>query len=341
MSAILATVRAETFKLLRKRRIYVLAFLYWVLLPAVALLVGRLLYTNLREFEREGLPVADLLQSLFSAHGLATVALTGPAYMSPTAYIVGVVLLAALFIGEERGQNMWKTVLVIQPYRPAVMTGKLVVTMGALLALMLGAFLSAIVFGTIGTSFLPTDLSGDWLGLLGLYLWQWAHLLAAVLLAFLLVVRRLTGKRRFVTLTGTTQRSRMATSLGGTRPRALNAHGSEGGEQLFAADVDRVVGAAAGGDGDEQVLDRQVVVAQFLLQGGRLVEHGGEIAAERGVGPTVGLGQAGDDVFPGWVRFLIQPLGGLDEVQGEAMHGCQLETGVLAPGAHSGAAELR
>ena len=187
MSAILATVRAETFKLLRKRRIYVLAFLYWVLLPAVALLVGRLLYTNLREFEREGLPVADLLQSLFSAHGLATVALTGPAYMSPTAYIVGVVLLAALFIGEERGQNMWKTVLVIQPYRPAVMTGKLVVTMGALLALMLGAFLSAIVFGTIGTSFLPTDLSGDWLGLLGLYLWQWAHLLAAVLLAFLLV----------------------------------------------------------------------------------------------------------------------------------------------------------
>jgi ABC-type transport system involved in multi-copper enzyme maturation permease subunit len=187
VSALVATVRAETFKLLRKRRVYVLAFLYWVVLPAIGLIVGRLLYTNLREFEREGLPVNDLLQSLFSAHGLATVALTGPAYMSPTPYIIAVVLLAALFIGEERGQNMWKTVLVVQPDRPAVLTGKLVVAMGALLALMLGAFLSAILFGTVGMSFLPTDLSGDWLGLLGLYLWQWAHLLAPVLLAFLLI----------------------------------------------------------------------------------------------------------------------------------------------------------
>lgn len=187
MSALVATVRAETFKLLRKRRVYVLAFLYWVVLPALALLVGRLLYTNLREFEREGLPVVDLLQSLFSAHGLATLALTGPAYMSPTPYIVAVALLAALFIGEERGQNMWKTVLVVQPDRTAVLTGKLVVTMGALLALMLGALLSAIVFGTLGMAFLPTDLSGDWLGLLGLYLWQWTHLIAPVTLAFLLV----------------------------------------------------------------------------------------------------------------------------------------------------------
>lgn len=187
MSAILATVRAETFKLLRKRRIYVLAFLYWVLLPAVALLVGRLLYTNLREFEREGLPVADLLQSLFSAHGLATVALTGPAYMSPTAYIVGVVLLAALFIGEERGQNMWKTVLVVQPDRLAVLGGKLIVAMGAIGALMLGAVLSALVFGAVGTLFLPTDFSGTWGNVLGLYALQWALTLAPVALAFLLV----------------------------------------------------------------------------------------------------------------------------------------------------------
>ncbi len=187
MSAVLATVRAETFKLLRKRRIYVLAFLYWLLLPAIALLVGRLLFTNLKEFEREGLPVTDLVQSLFSPHGLASIALAGPAYMSPTAYIFGVVLLAALFMGEERGQNMWKTVLVVQPDRTAVLTGKVVVAMGALLALMLGAFVSSILFGTLGMAFLPTDLSGDWLGLLALYLWQWAHLLAAVLLAFLLV----------------------------------------------------------------------------------------------------------------------------------------------------------
>ncbi len=188
MSAVLDVVRAEVFKTLRKRRVYVLAALYWVLLPALALLVGRLIYVNTRgTFVEEGVPLADLMQALFSPHGLATIALTGPAYASPTPYIIGVALLAALFIGEERGQNMWKTVLVVQPNRSAVLTGKLIVTMGTLLVLMVGAFLSAILFGTIGTSFLPTNLSGDWGGLLGLYLWQWAHLLAPTLLAFLLV----------------------------------------------------------------------------------------------------------------------------------------------------------
>src|SRR5690606_1171515 len=176
VSAVLDVVRAEVFKTLRKRRVYVLAALYWVLLPALALLVGRLIYVNTRgTFVEEGVPLADLMQALFSPHGLATIALTGPAYASPTPYIIGVALLAALFIGEERGQNMWKTVLVVQPNRSAVLTGKLIVTMGTLLVLMVGAFLSAILFGTIGTSFLPTNLSGDWGGLLGLYPWQWAH----------------------------------------------------------------------------------------------------------------------------------------------------------------------
>lgn len=188
MSAAFDVVRAEVFKTLRKRRVYVLAGLYWILLPALALLVGRLIYVNTHgSFVEEGVPLAELMQSLFSPHGLATIALTGPAYASPTPYIIAVALLAALFIGEERGQNMWKTVLVVQPNRSAVLTGKLIVTMGTLLALMLGAFVSAILFGTIGSAFLPTDLSGDWSGLLVLYLWQWAHLLAPVLLAFLLI----------------------------------------------------------------------------------------------------------------------------------------------------------
>ncbi len=188
MNAVLAVVRAETFKTLRKRRVYVLAALYWVLLPALALLVGRLIYVNTQgSFVEEGVPLAELMQSLFSAHGLATISLTGPAYASPTPYIIAVALLAALFIGEERGQNMWKTVLVVQPNRASVLVGKIIVTMGTLLVLMLGAFLSAILFGTLGSAFLPTDLSGDWGGLLGLYMWQWAHLLAPVLLAFLLV----------------------------------------------------------------------------------------------------------------------------------------------------------
>src|SRR5690606_24983157 len=188
VSSVFDVVRAETLQALRQRRVYALAALYRVLLPALALLVGRLIYVNTRgTFVEEGVPLADLMQSLFSSHGLATIALTGPAYASPTPYIIAVALMAALFIGEERGQNMWKTVLVVQPSRSAVLTGKLIVTMGTLLVLMLGAFLTAILFGTIGTVFVPTNLSGDWGGLLGLYLWQWAHLLAPVLLAFLLI----------------------------------------------------------------------------------------------------------------------------------------------------------
>lgn len=181
-------VAAETFKLLRKRRLYVLAALYWVVLPLLALIVGRLLDTNLGDsFANEGANVDMLLQSLFSPHGLAGVSLVLPAYSSPTLYIVAVALLAALFIGDERSQQMWKTVLVVQPNRPAVLTGKIVVCMLALLALMGGAFLSSVVFGTVGTTFLPTDFSGDWLNLIGLYLLQWAFLLAPVVLAFLLV----------------------------------------------------------------------------------------------------------------------------------------------------------
>ena len=101
--------------------------------------------------------------------------------------LLAVALLAALLIGDERSQQMWKTVLVVQPNRVAVLTGKVVVCMLALLALMAGAFVSSVVFGAIGTAFLPTAFDGEWLRLIGLYLLQWAHLLAPVLLAFLLV----------------------------------------------------------------------------------------------------------------------------------------------------------
>lgn len=188
MNALLNVIAAESYKVLRKRRLYILAALYWVVLPVLGLIVGRLLATNLRDsFANEGGSVDVLLQAIFSPFGLSTVALSLPAYASPTLYIVAVALLAALLIGDERSQQMWKTVLVVQPNRVAVLTGKVVVCMLALLALMAGAFISSIVFGAIGTTFLPTGFDGEWLRLAGTYLLQWAHLLAPVLLAFLLV----------------------------------------------------------------------------------------------------------------------------------------------------------
>lgn len=188
MSQLLNVIRAETFKVLRKRRLYVLAGLYWVGLPVLALIVARVIHTNLaRSFANESGVVDQTLQLFASPLGLARLALTGPAFTSPTLYIVAVTLIAALLIGDERSQNMWKTVLVVQPSRVAVLTGKVVVAMLSLATLMGGAALSGMLFGLLGTTFLPTTAGGDWLPLLGLYVQQALHLLAPVLLAFLLI----------------------------------------------------------------------------------------------------------------------------------------------------------
>lgn len=188
MSGYLQVVRAELFKVLRKRRTYVLAGLWWGLLPALALIVGRLVYVNLGgSFADDAGGVTRAVQEIASPFGLARIALVGPAYLSPSFYIIVVALLAALLIGEERGHAMWKTVLVAQPQRLAVMAGKVSVAMLVLAALMAGAALAGALFGAFGTTFLPTDWSGAWIELTGLYALQWTYSLAAILFAFLMV----------------------------------------------------------------------------------------------------------------------------------------------------------
>lgn len=133
MSALANVVRAEWFKVWRKRRMFVLAGLYWLLFPVVVLVVARAIFVNLGDsFANDAGAVDMVMQQLVGPYGLARLMLLGPAYMSPTFYIVAVTLIAALLIGDERGQNMWKTVLVVQPSRVAVMTGKVVVAMLAL-----------------------------------------------------------------------------------------------------------------------------------------------------------------------------------------------------------------
>jgi ABC-type transport system involved in multi-copper enzyme maturation permease subunit len=188
VNALVSVVAAELFKVVRKRRTYVVAALWWGLLPALMLLAGQLLVANLAgTFVDEGGAVALVVQAVASPYGMARAALVGPAYLTPTFYIIVVALLAALLVGEERGHAMWKTVLVAQPNRLAVLAGKVVVAMLVLGALMAGAFVSSTLLGAIGTTFLPTTWAGDWPELARLYALQWAFSLAAILFAFLFV----------------------------------------------------------------------------------------------------------------------------------------------------------
>lgn len=188
MSALGNVIRAEIFKVARKRRVYVLAALYWLVAPAIALIAARVMFTSLAgSFIDQGASVEQVIGAFASPHGLAAFLLSVPSYVSPTFYMVAVALVTALLIGDERSQNMWKTVLVVQPSRLAVLGGKVVVAMLVIAVLMLGALASAVLFGGLGTAFLPTDFSGAWGDLIGLYALQWALTLAPVALAFLLV----------------------------------------------------------------------------------------------------------------------------------------------------------
>lgn len=188
MKATADVVRAELFKVFRKRRFYVLAAIYWVLLPVLILVTALILDRNLSaSFANEAGGIATALQAFSSPFGMARLVLMGPALMSPTAYIIAVALFAGLLFGDERSQHMWKTTLSVQPDRLAVLAGKVIVGMLLLAALMLGALVTATIAGSIGTAFLPTTFAGTWGDLLGLFALQWLHLLPAVLLACLLI----------------------------------------------------------------------------------------------------------------------------------------------------------
>jgi ABC-type transport system involved in multi-copper enzyme maturation permease subunit len=188
MNAFLHTLRAEGFKLRHKRRMFVLAGLWWVLLPILALIVGQVLTTNLaRSFVNESGGVDLAVQAIASPYGIARLALVGPAVVSPSFYVIVVAALLAVLIGDERQHRMWKTVLTLQPSRLAVLFAKLTAAMLAVGILMAGALVASFVFGTLGATFLPTDLSGAWGPLIGAYALQWLHLIAVVAFAGLVI----------------------------------------------------------------------------------------------------------------------------------------------------------
>lgn len=177
---------AELFKFVRKRRTYLLAGLWWIVLPIVVLAVARVVQLNASGsfLDAEG-GVAALLQAVASPHGLATVALTAPAFLSPTFYVIVAALLAATTFGEEQGLKMWKTTLVALPRRGAVLVGKIVAMQLVAAAFMAGAFVITVLVAAGVMPLFGTDASGDWAALLGRYALQWAFMLPLLLLASL------------------------------------------------------------------------------------------------------------------------------------------------------------
>ena len=189
MKAVWRVIQAEWFKGLRKRRLYVLAGLWWVLLPVLTIVLARVLQTTVSGsfVDETGILVPTALQAIASPNGAAGVQLAIPAFLSPSAYVLAVTLLTAAAIGEERSHNMWKTTLVAEPSRLAVLWGKLITVMLQLGLLTVGAFLTGVLAGAIGSTFLGTNWSGDWGALIVLYVRQWLHLTSLTLLAALLI----------------------------------------------------------------------------------------------------------------------------------------------------------
>jgi len=181
-------IRAELYKALRKRRTYLMAGLLWLVVPALLLFIGWILETRVSgSFVEEGVSVQEIVQLIASPVAIARNSLLLLGNLSPSILIIIVALVAALLVGEERTQNMWKTVLTVQPSRAAVLMGKVVTAMILLGVLLLGSYLSGILFGGLGMLFLPTAFGTGWGELAGLYALQWLFGLSATLFAFLMV----------------------------------------------------------------------------------------------------------------------------------------------------------
>ncbi len=185
---ILRVIQAELFKAIRKKRVYVLASLMWLLVPLLSLIIAWVVNVNVSgSFVDDGVTLTDLLQVIASPAGITRNLLFLSGNLAPSFLIIVVGLLAALFIGDEKSQNMWKTVLTVAPNRFAVLTGKLLAAMILLGVILWGGFLSGMLFGSIGMIFLPTTFGSGWGQLAQLYALEWAFCTSAMLFAFWLI----------------------------------------------------------------------------------------------------------------------------------------------------------
>jgi ABC-type transport system involved in multi-copper enzyme maturation permease subunit len=160
----------------------------WFLVPLLSLLIAWIVNVNVSgTFVDDGVTLTDLLQVIASPAGISRNLLLLSGNLAPSFLIIVVGLLAALFIGDEKSQNMWKTVLTVAPNRFAVLTGKLLAAMILLGVILWGGFLSGIVFGSIGMIFLPLEFGSGWGQLAQLYALEWLFCTAAMLFAFWLI----------------------------------------------------------------------------------------------------------------------------------------------------------
>lgn len=182
--SIFSIVLAELYKISRRRGLILLGAVYWLLVPTVLLLVTPTLRSAIADVF-SGSRV--LMQTLASPFGLATVGTGIGGYSSPSLFFVIVAVVAIALIGDDTRFSTWKSTLVLQPRRFAVLFGKLIAGHLIVLLVLLGNVLGSIIVGGIGTTYLGTTFEGDWTFLLQQVFLQWIFLLTPLIFAFLVV----------------------------------------------------------------------------------------------------------------------------------------------------------
>ena len=177
---------AELRKARFKKRFWILAIIMGVLVPLLQVLTA---YFVTRSVDGSSLDSGGNISSAIAQQAATAYSLTRnflgaalPFFVLPISAIVG-----SFLIGEERGYKMWKVILVAQPNRPGVLTGKFLAGLVLLSILILSAALSSALIGFLANAVLfQIPLEGDWGTLLPLLLLQCVVVAAPLALSMLL-----------------------------------------------------------------------------------------------------------------------------------------------------------
>ena len=184
MNPIISVVIAELFRMSRRKRLLLLASVYWVVVPLILLLVTPTLRSALTTVF-SGSRV--LLQTLASPFGLAATGTGLGGYSSPSLYLVIVAIVATAMIGDDTRFSTWKSTFVLQPRRGAVLAGKLIAGHLVVFSVLLGNLLGSLILGGLGTLWLGTTFAGAWGPLISKLLLQWLFLFAPLTFSYLVV----------------------------------------------------------------------------------------------------------------------------------------------------------
>lgn len=185
MNAFFAVVVAELYKISRRKRLMLLGSLYWVVLPIIILLVTPTLRSAVTD-AFTGSRV--LMQALASPYGLTQIGAGVGGYASPSLYLVIVAVVATALVGDEARFSTWKSLLVLQPQRLAVLFGKLVAGHIVVFFVLLGNVLGSIAVAGVGTFWLNTTFEGNWSLIAWRLFLQWMFLFTPLIFAFLVTM---------------------------------------------------------------------------------------------------------------------------------------------------------